>query len=98
MFHFLENAVAIIATILGTFLMLPQVIKINVTKKAGDVSVAMAFVYWVNCLFWIFHGLFIHSWAVFFTNVSGIIIATFQLILIRKYSEKNNRGVPYSNS
>ena len=73
------------AAVVGTSLMLPQVIKSIKTRKVGDVSAGMLFLYFFNCLLWLIYGLLINAWPVIVCNFIALIISVTQLILKYKY-------------
>lgn len=65
----------------GTFLMLPQVIKSIKTEKMDDVSSVMLWMYFLNCLLWLTYGILILKWPVIIGNSLALIISIVQLIL-----------------
>ena len=75
------------AAAVGTSLMLPQVIKSIKTKKVGDISFGMLWLYFFNCLLWLIYGSLILAWPVIVCNFIALIISILQLFLKIKYSQ-----------
>ncbi len=80
------NLVGYLAAIVGTSMMLPQVVKIVRTKKAGDVSILMAILYLLNCALWFIYGWLIVAWPVITANGIAFLISIFQIIMKQRYS------------
>ncbi|MCX6750720.1 MAG: SemiSWEET family transporter [Candidatus Pacearchaeota archaeon] len=80
------NIVGYTATVVGTFLMLPQIIKSLKTKQVRDVSSAMTFLYSLNCLLWLIYGVLIVAYPVIAANFIGFLISLIQIIIKIKYS------------
>ncbi len=76
------------AAIIGTSLMLPQVIKSIKTKRVDDISFGMLVLYFFNCLLWLVYGTLIIAWPVIVCNFIALIISIVQLILKLKYSSR----------
>ncbi len=74
------------AAIVGTSLMLPQVIKCIKTRKVDDISLGMLLLYFFNCLLWLIYGTLIIAWPVIICNFLALIISIVQLALKLKYS------------
>lgn len=74
-----------IAAVVGTGLMLPQLIKMIQTKKVADISTGMLFMYFLNCLLWLSYGILINAWPVIICNFIALIISIIQIVLKHKY-------------
>jgi MtN3 and saliva related transmembrane protein len=79
------------AAIVGTSMMLPQVVKSLRTKKVEDLSILMCILFFLNCVLWEFYGWLLGSWPVIVANFCGIIISTTQLIIKVKYDKKSKK-------
>ena len=79
------------AAIVGTSMMLPQVIKSLRTKKVNDLSLMMCILFFLNCVLWELYGTLIISWPVIIANGFGIIISTTQLIIKVKYDRNHSK-------
>ncbi|MFZ2150845.1 MAG: SemiSWEET family transporter [Candidatus Absconditicoccaceae bacterium] len=79
------DLIGYLATAVGTFLMLPQVIKSFKTKNMKDISRGMIFMYIGNCLLWFIYGLLINSIPLMLCNFIALIIGLLQLILKIKH-------------
>ena len=82
----IANIIGYIATVVGTFLMLPQVIKSFKTKQVKDVSSAMTILYFLNCLLWLAYGLLISAPPVIIANSIGLLVSIVQVSLKIRYS------------
>lgn len=76
------------AAVIGTSLMLPQVIKTLKTKKAEDVSFVMLVLYFLNCLLWGIYGILIYAIPLIICNGIALAISIFQILLKLKYNKK----------
>ena len=81
----LVDVVGYTATIVGTGLMLPQVMKSLQTKKVGDLSLGMVWLYFFNCLLWFAYGILIRAFPVIIANGIGLVISVAQIFLKLKY-------------
>ena len=75
------------AAVVGTSLMLPQVIKSLRTKSVGDLSYMMVILYVINCVLWLTYGILINAWPVIVCNFIALIISFVQLGLKVRYCE-----------
>ncbi len=74
------------ATLIGTSLMLPQVIKSFKTKKVEDISYGTLVLYFLNCLLWLMYGILIVALPIVICNFIALIISVLQIFLKIKYS------------
>ena len=81
----LVEVVGYTATIVGTSLMLPQIVKSLRTKRVEDVSLAMVWLYFFNCLLWFTYGILIRASPVVIANGIGLVIGGAQIFLRLKY-------------
>lgn len=79
-------------TVVGTLIMLPQVIKVFRTKKTEDVSVLMTILYLLNCVLWLWYGHRIHAAPVMVANGAGGVIGTILFVLKLKYDTHRKEG------
>ncbi|MFA5083879.1 MAG: SemiSWEET family transporter [Candidatus Paceibacterota bacterium] len=82
----LANLIGYTAAAVGTFLMLPQVIKSYKSKKTADLSMAMVIIYVINCFLWMIYGFFLSAIPMIVANGIGFIISVVQLVLKLKYN------------
>ncbi len=75
------------ATVIGTCLMLPQVIKSIQTKRVHDLSYLMIILYFLNCLLWATYGILIWAVPLIVCNSIALIISIFQIGLKMKYGK-----------
>ncbi|MBT4824341.1 hypothetical protein HN695_00100 [Candidatus Woesearchaeota archaeon] len=75
------------AAVVGTSLMLPQVIKSIKTKSVGDLSYVMVIVYVINCILWLTYGILLNAWPMILCNALALIISFIQLGLKIRYSD-----------
>lgn len=81
----ITQIIGFVAAVVGTSLMLPQVVKSIKTKKVDDISFAMLWMYFLNCLLWLMYGLLILAWPVIVCNFLSLIISIVQLFLKLKW-------------
>lgn len=77
-----------LAAIIGTSLMLPQVVKTYKSKKVNDLSLGMLILYFLNCLLWLAYGIFIQAMPLIICNFVALLISIVQLAMKLKYSIK----------
>jgi MtN3 and saliva related transmembrane protein len=85
MMNLLTELVGYSAAVVGSALMLPQVIKTIKTKKTNDVSLMMLIFYFINCSLWLAYGVLILAWPVIICNTIALLISIFQLVLKFRY-------------
>jgi MtN3 and saliva related transmembrane protein len=73
------------AVVVGTSLMLPQVVKSFRTKKMGDVSLGTVALYFFNCLLWPIYSWLIRAWPPVVANAIGLVISVIQIRLKMLY-------------
>jgi MtN3 and saliva related transmembrane protein len=73
------------AVLVGTSLMLPQVVKAFRTKKMGDVSFGTVGLYFFNCLLWLIYSWLIRAWPPVVANAIGLAISVLQIRLKMLY-------------
>lgn len=83
----LINLIGYSATVIGSLLFLPQVIKSYRTKKVSDVSLLFLLMYFFNCILWGIYGLLIHSSPVFVANLIGLLLGAVQLVFKLKFRD-----------
>ncbi len=79
------DVVGYTGTVVGTFLMLPQVVKSFRAKKTGDVSMAMVILYALNSFIWAGYGWLLPSTPLVVANAIALVISIIQLGLKLKY-------------
>jgi uncharacterized protein with PQ loop repeat len=81
----LTKIVGSAAILIGTSLMLPQIIKALTTKSMKDVALGMVILYVFNCSLWLIYGIRIKAREVTVANGIGLIISIVQAILKLKF-------------
>jgi len=84
----IAEIVGYIAAVVGTSLMLPQVIKSIKTKHVADLSFMMVILYFLNCVLWLVYGVLISAMPVILCNAIAIIISIILMTLKVKYNKK----------
>ena len=79
------NIIGYTATVIGTCLMLPQIIKSWKTRSVGDLSLGMVILYFFNCLLWLTYGVLIGAMPVIIANGVGLVISIVQVVLKVRY-------------
>ncbi len=73
------------AAAVSTSLMLPQVIKLVVTRRGADLSMWMVVLYLLNCLLWLIYGLLTRSQPLIVANSLALVVSILQLALKLRY-------------
>lgn len=81
----LTDVIGYMAAIVGTFLMMPQVLRALRTKSMKDVSMYMLFAYIINCMLWDTYGILLGAVPMILCNTIALGIGIWQVILKRKY-------------
>lgn len=81
----ITDGIGYLATAVGTFLMLPQIVKSFKSKSMKDVSWWMIIMYTLNCVLWMIYGILIHSTPLALCNFIALIMALLQLFLKIRY-------------
>ena len=81
----IADMVGYVATVVGTCVMVPQVVRLVRTKKATDLSIWMVIFYLTNCVLWFTYGYLTKTPPVMLANVIGFLVGGFQLILKVRY-------------
>ncbi len=84
----LTDIIGYLAALIGTFLMVPQVVNSLRTKSVGDISGAMLAAYLVQCALWAVYGLRMHAMPIILCNTIAFCIGVVQVVLKIKYSKK----------
>jgi len=85
----LTNVIGYAAAVVGTLLMLPQVVKSWRTKSVEDLSLGMTVLYFINCLLWLVYALLIFSLPMIVANAAGLVVSVVQVVLKLKYRQKS---------
>ena len=85
MINIITEIIGYLAAIIGTSLMLPQVIKSLRTKKVDDISFVMLIFYFLNCFLWLTYGILISSTPLIVGNLIAFIISIAQIVIKLKY-------------
>ncbi len=80
------NIIGYAAAVVGTCIMLPQIVKSYRSKKTGDLSMAMIVIYIFNCSLWLIYGFFLSAAPMILANGIGFVIGIFQFFLKLKYN------------
>lgn len=85
---FLADSAGYCGAVVGTFLMLPQILKTWKTKQMEDVSHATVILYVFNCLFWLIYGLGYSAAPVIIANGIALVISIVQVRFKVKFSTR----------
>ena len=89
MINIITEIIGYLAAIIGTSLMLPQVIKSLRTKKVDDISFVMLIFYFLNCFLWLTYGILISSTPLIVGNLIAFVISIIQIMIKLKYCSIN---------
>lgn len=79
------------AATLGTFVMLPQVVKTIRSRSAHDVSGVMLGIYLIQNVLWFAYGVMIWAVPLIACNVVAFALCSFQAFLKRRYDMESVR-------
>jgi MtN3 and saliva related transmembrane protein len=68
-----------VAAVVGTVLMLPQVVRSWRTRQVNDVSLGMVWLYVANCALWLVYGVMADLRPVWLANAFALVISLVQL-------------------
>lgn len=83
------NIIGYTAAVVGTTIILPQVVKSIKTKSVDDISFWMLIIYMINCSLWVIYGILIIKYPVILSNAIAFSFVLIQLFLKIKYTKKN---------
>lgn len=86
----LTDLIGYAASVVGTCIMLPQVIKSWRTKHVQDLSTSMLVLYLTNCLLWLAYGIQLAAGPVIIANIAGFTIGGIQMLLKMRYSRRGD--------
>ena len=88
----LENIIGILASIFTACSLLPQLIKLVQTKKAGDISLLMLITLFMGIAFWIYYGFLKEDWIIIISNSVSLVlnISIVILTVIHKNRSSSN--------
>lgn len=86
----MEQYIGLLAGVLTTASLIPQVTKIYQTKKTRDVSLYWTLMLTVGIFFWMIYGIILRDFPLIFANVSGLIFSFAVLVgklMYKKYEQ-----------
>lgn len=83
----LTNLIGWAAAVIGTCIMIPQVIKSFRMKKTKDVSMIMVLIFILNCVLWSTYGFLLGSYQMLVSNTIVLVLLVMQLIAKFKYDK-----------
>jgi MtN3 and saliva related transmembrane protein len=89
----LTNLIGYPAAVVGTFLMVPQLVKSLRVKHMDDVSGIMLGMYVLNCALWLSYGILLHAAPLILCNAIALCIGVFQMGLKWKYSKPRTQSL-----
>jgi MtN3 and saliva related transmembrane protein len=87
----LTESIGYLAATIGTFLMLPQVVKTIRTKKADDLSAWMLAAYLIQCALWFVYALRIEARPLLLCNAVAFCIGSALAVLKYRYRPRRPR-------
>lgn len=87
-----KAVVGIIAGILTSASLLPQLFKMIKEKQATNASAGMFIVLMLGVALWIWYGIMKSDWPIIITNAFSFLINMLILILRSKYHKSGNKG------
>ena len=84
----LTQIIGFSAAVIGSSIMLPQVIRSYRTKSVGDISPVMLGMLLLNAVLWFTYGLLIGNIPVTLTNCVAFVIVSVQIFLKVRYEKQ----------
>jgi MtN3 and saliva related transmembrane protein len=82
-----------LATVLSTISLIPQIIEIYRKKSADGVSFFMLVAFFIGAICWISYGVLTSSYAIVFANVIFLICSSWMIFLKFHFKNKNKTRV-----
>lgn len=86
----LEAIIGVLASIFTACSLLPQLVKLIKTKKAGDISLLMLITLFTGIAFWIYYGILKKDLIIIISNSVSLVININIVILTILYKEKSS--------
>jgi MtN3 and saliva related transmembrane protein len=86
----LHNIIGIVAGVLTSASLIPQLVKLIKTKKAEDISIPMLLILFAGIGLWIIYGALGQDWPIIITNSVSLILNFILLVLSISYKGKGN--------
>lgn len=83
-----ENIIGLVAGVITSASMLPQLIKVLKEKDASYLSLAMICILIIGLCFWVYFGLLIHELPIILSNSFAVLVNTALLICYFLYKKK----------
>jgi len=80
------NLIGYAAAVMGTLIMILQLVKTIRTKSVKDVSMGMLIIFLINCFLWVIYGFLITSWPIVISNALVFTIVLIEIVLKLKYN------------
>lgn len=74
------RCIGLVAGILTTTSLLPQLIKTIKTRSAGDLSLIMLLLFWTGVVFWLTYGFLVNEWPIIAANSITLVIVSVLVI------------------
>lgn len=87
-FFMITNLIGYCATVVGSLLLLPQVIKSYKTRRVHDLSFFFIVLYALNCFLWLIYGFLIAANPIVIANFIGLCLCMMQLVFKLKFRGK----------
>lgn len=83
----LTTVIGLLASILTSVSLLPQLLKISKEKKAGDISLAMLAILFSGLSLWVYYGVLKEDWILIVANLVSLLLNGFIVVLTLKYKK-----------
>jgi MtN3 and saliva related transmembrane protein len=81
----LARMIGLIAGILTTASLFPQLIKTIRTRSSKDLSLVMLFMFWIGIICWLIYGIMVREWPIIFANSITLVMASVLVACKLKY-------------
>lgn len=90
----LESIIGILASVFTASSLLPQLIKLVQTKKAGDISLMMLITLFMGIAFWIYYGFLKQDWIIIISNSVSLLLNISIVILTVIHKNRSSSNEP----
>jgi MtN3 and saliva related transmembrane protein len=81
----LARIIGLVAGMLTTASLVPQLVKTIKTKSAGDLSLVMLMLFWVGIGCWLTYGLMVNEWPIIAANCITLVMCSILVICKIRY-------------
>ncbi|MBN1129642.1 MAG: SemiSWEET transporter [Chitinispirillaceae bacterium] len=77
--------IGLVAGILTTSSLLPQLLKTIKTRSSGDLSLVMLLMFWIGIVCWLVYGMMVNEWPIIASNSVTLVMVSILVICKIRY-------------